>query len=249
MPFVTRTRRDTPETIPKLPGLSIPFTRSSIFGVVHVLEKPPMTVGVSFKMKLKTRKGTWSKKGLGFVRWKIKVPWQYFMVRMNRVGAITDTFIWFAQKQISDLSEPVYMPPLPNIYPSGHICNGTIRVSLSDPPHVRVARAFESFWTTPFTEETWPETGRLVPKCWQQSSHYVIEYGYLKYVFEYWQEHDAKHATSGWLEDHGSCSFPWRLYQVRNKAMEPWHEEVIHNLGEAMEYALDFVQPNRHPDE
>lgn len=214
-----------------------------------MLEKSPERIGVSFKVKLKTRKGTWSKRPAVIMRWRLNVPWQYFIVRMNRVGAITDTFIWFSPKKIGMEKEAVYLPPLPNIYPSAHICNGTIKVNLADPVHARVAQAFESFWTTPFTEETWPENDTLLPRCWDPSvdpqNQYFIEYGYLKWIFEYWQGHDERHSRKEWLKHHRSCDFPWQQYKVANKAVPKWHGEPIRNLDEAMEYALEFVAPKR----
>lgn len=252
MPFLTRTRQDLPENVPRsAPSIPIPFTRSSKSNgaIVHVLEKGPSRIGVAFKSKRKTRRGQWSKRPAAVFRWKIEVPWQYFIVRMNEVGAITDTFVWFAPKKLSDEGGAVFLPPLPNIYPSAHICNGTIRVNFADPVHVRVSQAFESFWTTPFTEETWPEMDYIIPSCWSSDvdpeNAYFIEYGYLRWIFEYWQRHDEKHSRKEWLKDHRPCGFPWRQYVVQNKALKKWHGSTIGTLSDAMEYALDFVAPKR----
>lgn len=245
MPFVTHRTRERPTTdLPKIAGSSIPFSRTLNHFTVHVLERPPMEVGVSFVYRKRLGDKRWAKTVDGRWRYRISVPWQYFIVRMNRVGAFTDTFIWFARKKILDPNEIVYIPPLPNIYPSGHICNGTIRVDLSAPLHERIFKAFESFWTTPFTEETWPENADVVPKCWSDQNHYYIEYGYLRYLLEYWVKHDKHVVMPG-----RKCSFPWRLYRVINKAMSGWNARTIESLSEAMDYALEFVTPNRSSDE
>lgn len=238
MPFLTRrTRERPPDDIPRLMANSIPFSRTKNEMSVHVLERPPMEVPVSFAYRKRLRDRKWSKKVEGRWRYKISVPWQYFIVRTNRVGAFTDTFIWFARSKIKDPQEGViYCPPLPNIYPSGHICNGTIKVDLSAPLHERVSKAFESFWTTPFTEETWPETHTIIPRCWSSPERYKIMYGWLRYTFEYWVLHD-KHASN--------CRFPFRLFQVNNPAMPEWNHNVLESLSDAMDYALEFVTPNR----
>jgi hypothetical protein len=209
-----------------------------------------MTVSVCFKVKQKTRDGKWAKKPSSVNHYKISVPWQAFMVRMNRVGAITDTFMWFMKNNPVDASEQVYIPPLPNIYPSGHICNGTIKVNFEDPPYLKVFKAFEAFWTTPFTEETWPEWEEVVPPCWNaDKKHFRIEYGYLKYIFEYWQEHDQKHSTKKWMEMYGPCpgvspDFPWGTFRIYNKS-HPNYGDYVKTLDQAINYALTFVPMKR----
>lgn len=247
LPFLTGSKKPAFEReMPRLPGISIPFSRTSKDVTVHTLIRPPMTVGVTFKVKEKTHDGRWSKKAKETVRYKVDVPWQAFMVRMNRVGAITDTFIWFLKEKPADEDAEVFMPPLPNIYPSGHICNGTIKVNFEDPPHVKIARAFEAFWTTPFTEETYPETDALIPGCWNRDNkHYHIEYGYLKFVFEYWQDHCDSHHKKRWIERFGPCEeFGWRYFEIRNPK-HPRCGRVVEDLGEAMDYALTFIPMKR----
>lgn len=243
MPFATK-----PRIFPALeadgverPKLSIPFSRSSENAVIYVLEGTPMSVGAHFKVKSRMQNGKWSHKVSAIERAKIKVPWQYFIVRMNKASAITDTFLWFSKGKIVDPEEGlVFMPPLPNIYPSGHICNGTIRVNFGDPISEKVRSAYESFWTTPFTEETWPENSGLVPACWKHDGHYIIEYGYLKYIFRYWEEHDKSRKHKQITECN---SFPWSHFVVQNKAMPKWNDSYIKTLDSAMLYAMDFVTP------
>lgn len=243
MPFVTRSPSElASEKLPRFPGISIPFSRTRKSYTVHVLERPPMEVGVAFKHKVKLRGGKWARRHRGYSRYKIKLPWQYFMVRVNRMGAIMDTFIWFAKKKLEDAGGMIFMPPLPNIYPSGHICNGTIKVNLEDPPHERIRKAYEAFWTTPFTEETWPETNRLIPPCFLREAECEIGYGSLCKLLEYWQFHDEEHGE-GYQENHGDCSFPWSPYLVINEAMPSWHGTIIASLEKAMEYALAFITP------
>ena len=247
MPFVTRPVNEVEvEKVPRLPGISIPFSRTRKDFTTHVLVRPPMTVGVCFKVKRKTRKGKWAKRPSEVTHYKIKVPWQAFMVRMNRAGAITDTFMWFMDEKPMDVKARVYMPPLPNIYPSGHICNGTIRVNFEDPPYLKVYKAFEAFWTTPFTEETYPESSDLVPECWnREPKHYHIEYGYLKYVFEYWQDHDQNHSAKRWIDSFGDCSFPWGIFKVLNKS-HPSFGSLVKTLDDAINYTLTFVPMVSH---
>lgn len=226
MPLFARSSAPAPEVVPR-PKYSIPFTRSKGGITAHALEHPPATIPVLWKKKV--GRGT-KAKVVSVMRFKINVPWMYFIVRMNRANAITDTFLFFTKKKAVDLNEPAYVPPLPNIYPSGHICNGTIRVSVNDPPAVKVAEAFNAFWSTPFTEETWPEDENLVPRCWAGSNRYYIEYGYLVYVFEYWALHDEK-CPKG-------C-FPWRHLRIRNKKTGADHGHV-YTLDGAIHYVLDF---------
>lgn len=211
-----------------------------------------MSVSVCFKKKQKLSDGRWSKKPSAVSHYKIDVPWQAFMVRMNRMGAITDTFMWFMKESPKDGNVAVYMPPLPNIYPSGHICNGTIKVNFADPPYLKVYKAYEAFWTTPFTEETWPEWEELVPRCWsKEKGRFHIEYGYLKYIFEYWQDHDLKHSSKKWKEMYGGCAphgqpegFLWGIFRIYNKA-HPEYGEYVTTLDDAIDYALTFVPMKR----
>ena len=239
MPFPThRTRERPPEEVPKIDRSSIPFSMSDGSFTVHALERPPMEVNVSFVFRKKIGDTRWSKKASGKWRYRLSVPWQYFIVRVNRVGAITDTFLWLSRRKLESIQDgAVYMPPLPNIYPSGHICNGTIRVDFNDPIHLRVQKAFESFWTTPFTEETWPERGDILPRCYSAQPLYIC-YGYLKLMLDFWQKHDAHNRNGG-------CGFPFRLMKVVNKAMPSWHGHLIESLADAMEYGLQFRAPTR----
>jgi hypothetical protein len=247
LPFLTGSKKPPLEReMPRLPGISIPFSRTNKEFSVHTLVRPPMKVGVCFKLKDKNKDGQWSKKAKEMLRYKIEVPWQAFMVRMNRVGAITDTFMWFMKGKPVDEDAEVFMPPLPNIYPSGHICNGTIKVNFEDPPHEKIHKAFEAFWTTPFTEETYPENDELIPRCWSSGEHkFHIEYGYLRYVFDYWQEHDEQHETRKWIERNGPCAgFPWSFFKILN-GKHKMAGQYVHTLGAAMDYALSFIPMKR----
>ena len=235
MPFVTRApTKGAPEKVPKTLDVSIPFTRSRGTFTVHVLEHAPARFRVHFKKKWKDPK--WRKKRHKYETFRIRLPWMYFMIRLNRAGAITDTFLWVSPKQIESPKDTVFMAPLPNIYPSGHICNGTIKVTFADPPWRKAIEAFKAFWTTPFTEETWPEDYHLLPKCLTSQGDWSIEYGYLIWIFEYWQKHDKQ---SG----HADC-FPWQTFRV--PATKKGHQRDREYVGEvktldaAMDYALMF---------
>jgi hypothetical protein len=220
------------EKVPRFDRASVPFSAENEKYTLHVLENPPASVTVVFKQKLKTQRGGWSKKPPMIFRYKIKVPWCYFLMRQNRSGAITDTFLFFAEDKLKDTRGRVFLPPLPNIYPSGHICNGTIKVNFDDPPHIKIAEAFRAFWSTPFTEETWPEDRGLLPACFnEEEGHaYVIEYGYLKYVFSYWEVHD---------ENHEGCSGNiWRSFRPRSKGGH--YGGYLTCLQQVMDYALAF---------
>jgi len=233
LPLIARPNAKASEAlIPTLRSPPIPFTKTHApSGItVHVLEHPPGAIPILWKKK--TGRGAKSKV-LSVSHYKIRTPWIYFLVRMNRANAITDTFLYFARKKAADLREMVYVPPLPNIYPSGHICNGTIRVAFNDPPWLKVGEAFRAFWSTPFTEETWPEDDALVPQCWKNSGNrYFIEYGYLVYIFEYWMHHDS-HCPR-------EC-FPWGQLTVRRKE-DKRVLGTIQTLAHAMEYALSFPE-------
>jgi len=196
-----------------------------------------MNVMVTFKEKLKRKDGKWSKKPARFYTYKLKVPWSIFMMRLNKAGAITDTFIFFSKEKSCSMDglgdkTPVYLPPLPNVYPSGHICNGTIRVNFDDLPETKIREAFRAFWMTPFTEETYPEDDALVPNCFMEED-LAICYGWLRYVFLYWEKHDKDH-------DPEKCGeYPWHQFRVRARDGESY-TRTIFTLGEALDYALRF---------
>lgn len=233
MPFVTRSRKAV--EVEKGPWKTdIQYSVSNDHYTLHVLLHPPMKVQVAFKQKLKRKDGKWSKKPARFHTYKLKVPWSIFMMRLNKAGAITDTFIFFSKEEPSGDKVPVYLPPLPNVYPSGHICNGTIRVNFDDSPEVKIVEAFKAFWRTPFTEETYPEDEDLIPDCFGQEE-YAIMYGWLRYVFEYWERHDREHGPP-----YRDCDeYPWRQFRIRSKDGESYVRHIT-CLGELVDYALKF---------
>ena len=242
MPFMTQAGRITRENVPRLPDIAVPYKAENKTYTVYVLEHPPARVGIVFKQKRKTQKGTWSKMPATVYRYKINVPWCYFLMRANKAGAITDTFLFFAPSKLLDVNGRVYLPLLPNIYPSAHICNGTIRVNFEDPPLVKIVEAFRSFWSTPFTEETWTEDRNLIPPCFHscESNGYMIEYGWLRYIFEYWINHDVYCV--------GQNSHPWGWKPFRPRSKGGHYGGFIETLDGIMQYALNFDVKNHVPN-
>lgn len=228
MPFVTQKTERNPDKIPRITEVSIPWTRTRNDFTVHVLEHPPAVMRVIFKKKWKDSS---RHKRVRLLRYRIRVPWMYFLLKMNRMGAIMDTFLFFTREKITDPKKgTIHIPPMPNIYPSGHICNGTIKVDFEDPPWKKTVEAFRAFWTTPFTEETWPERDSLIPRCFRngKDGRFYIEYGYLQYIFQYWGEHDR---------DCPPDCFPWGYLIAKSGS--------VGTLDQAIQYALDFVPKPR----
>lgn len=95
----------------------------------------------------------------------VQIPWSYFMVRMNRKMAVTYAFIFVSPERLQSDEDEIFMPPLPNIFPSGAICTGTIQVRSDDAPEKKVADLFKAFWTTPFTSDTMTRESRMIPNA------------------------------------------------------------------------------------
>jgi hypothetical protein len=163
MPLATSVLKKAPEEVPRGPTGSVVFQTQDDKGVVFVLESEPLRLRVAWKTKKKFADD--EDIPIHYDNFKVETPWNYFMIRMTPEGLITDTFLYFSPVKIKAPSGKVFMPALPNIYPSGHICNGTIRIIVTDPPEKKAFDLFTAFWTTPFTAETAPKDPSILPEA------------------------------------------------------------------------------------
>jgi hypothetical protein len=189
---------------------------------ILVLEEGPMNLRVSWKSKSTNDHEMANELEAHYESFKVTTPWQYFIVRLTHEEVVTDTFLFFSPERIKKKADKVHLPTIPNIYPSGHICNGTIRIILTDPEEKKARDLFNAFWTTPFTSETWPKLPALLPKA-----------------LSFWGA-NSRHPKSLLMAWEAACyaktPIDWRSFRVRvRRRVIPYL-----TLAGVMKYALNF---------
>lgn len=230
MPLVTRLVNGPKEAEPVRRRIPIGDTLDGMDdedAEVHVIRQPPMRVRAIWKSKNDWEDPPGKLEKPAFKTYELALPWSYFMIRMTKAGGlVTDTFLFVSDKRIEKKEDPIFMPPLPNIYPSGHICNGTIRILATDPPQKKAADLFAAFWSTPFTSETFPKDRLLFPRAFLGTKAIL---GRPWTFLDAWQYCDKNSLKIIWK--------PFR-FRYRRKIYR------IDTLKKAMEYALIFPDRN-----
>jgi hypothetical protein len=226
MPLTTSVLKKTPEEVPRGPTGRIAFHIEDDNAIVYVLESEPLRIRVAWKTK-KTKDDD-GDVAISYDNFKVETPWNYFMIRMTPEGFVTDTFLFFSPVRLEKMSDKIFMPALPNIYPSGHICNGTIRILVTDPPEKKAFNLFTAFWTTPFTAETAPKDAAILPDA------FAFWGGKLQY---------PKSLLLAWATcvEQGT-PVDWKMYRFRFGR----RNFVLNTLGKAMEYAIVFPRRKDH---
>jgi len=224
MPLVTSALRSSfVEELKKMPHGRIVQVHQGNKVLLYVLEQEPMEVRSVWKSKHPWEAPKGSEKHPVFVGFKFKVPWQYFLTRFTAAGLITDAFVFISPERIKDPQKSkLYMPPLPNIYPSGHICTGNIRFSVGMTPEERAQELLYAFWRTPFTSETWPKDANLVPTQ-------LKKYGAVSRapwtILPAWEKADAEKEK-----------IRWRCFRFKNRRKR----FPMDTLAKASVFALEF---------
>jgi hypothetical protein len=182
MPIVTRARKDLGLNVFASHPPGIKFVRQFATDEgdtlgdyrIYVLEREPTLYRVSFRCDRNDIR-----------RFKIRTPWVY-LIGLERGGTIYTSYIWFAKNQAKDLSEPVFLPPLPNIKTPGNLCLGGYSGTSSFESLAQVEgvlrRILYHFFTANFNMEIWVGP-RIVPKEFRRA-----DARRMHQIFEDWEE-------------------------------------------------------------
>jgi hypothetical protein len=208
MPIVTRTRKELGLNVFASHPPGIKFVRQfatdegDVRGDyrIYVLEREPTLHRVSF------RNGRSSNDRSTLRRFKIRTPWVYF-IGVERAGMIYTSYVWFAKNQAKDLSEPIFLPPLPNIKTAGNLCLGgysgaSTFESLAQVEGV-LRRILHHFFTANFNMDVWVGP-RIVPKEFRRA-----DARRMHQVFEDWEKRSKDGSEITWKQFRRSTRSPY----------------------------------------
>jgi hypothetical protein len=193
MPNITRAKKELKLNVFSAHPPGIKFVRQFTTGNtdhrIYVLEREPTLCRITFNPMNGRRDSE------DLRRFKIKLPWVYF-IGVEFQGTIHATFIWFAKNQAKDLSEPVFLPPFPNIKDKGNLCLGEYsgKCAVEGPGQVEstLARILRYFFGSKFNPDIWVGP-RTIPAQFRRTKA-----DRMHTIFEDWEKRDKEGVEIEW---------------------------------------------------
>ena len=85
-------------------------------------------------------------------QYTLPVPYAYFVCKFV-LYALENLYIYFSPKPLSDKSDMLYYPPLPNCFEEGRVCLGDYRFSVTSSIPSKITSVVDYFWKSNFNQE------------------------------------------------------------------------------------------------